>query len=391
MGIIIGIIIFLVIVGLFNSANDASKNSGTNSYPNNDDNTFTNRQFSISSKKVTESLSNENIEKYEFIKVFINGIINVPYDGYNTEINVFMFDVTDGKKDLILCSLDSMQYKDSTMFYYSRAMKMPYKGTVVDMMEFIRVPSVFLQFPKSGRRDIKISVEVIGQGRVLESATNTLSHYVVEKGYLEKSENQKKLEETAIKMGLLVGSIDGSLDAVEGKIIKEWVSKRLYRFSDSNQEKEKQRLNEYVRIGHREALSGSLSIHSLLMDIDDYADEMEKYEIYELCLKVARADETATSEELELLKDIAQLLKLNPQKIQAMTEKELPVMMHEASALTDEVKIGITSSMSSQEKKKHIMTEYRKWNRRVSNKDPQIREQAEEMIKIIAELRKKYR
>ena len=53
--------------------------------------------------------------------------------------------------------------------------------------------------------------------------------------------------------------------------------------------------------------------------------------------------------------------------------------------------LGITSDMSNDEIKKHLRKEYTKWNSRVSNSDPAIREQAEEMIKIISELRTKYK
>jgi hypothetical protein len=53
--------------------------------------------------------------------------------------------------------------------------------------------------------------------------------------------------------------------------------------------------------------------------------------------------------------------------------------------------IGITPNMSEKEIKKHLRKEYTKWNARVSNADPKIREQANEMIKIIVELRAKYK
>jgi len=387
-----GVIVLLGILIFFIMYINSKVSKDTSNY-NEDNFSYTppkKKAFNIILGKDMEELSSENREKFEFIKVFIDGIVNVPYDNYNTNISVSMFDITNGKEEPIICLIESMQYKESLMFHYSRNMKMPYKGTVINKHEFIRIPTMFLQFPRSGNRKIEIIVEVSGGGRVLEKSKGTLYHTVLEQGYLEALENEEKFEEKIVKAAVYTGSIDGYLDYNEKRIIKKWIEKESYSSDITTRLKKEVRLEKYIEEAEREIKLG-YNIYELLDDVYSWMSEKQKYQIYELCLKVAGADGVASTEELDLLQEIAEILKLDRSKYQAMIEKELPIMMHESSAQSDEEKIGITRSMSKDEIKKHLMNEYRKWNRRVSNSNPQIREQAEEMIKIIAELRKKYR
>ena len=57
----------------------------------------------------------------------------------------------------------------------------------------------------------------------------------------------------------------------------------------------------------------------------------------------------------------------------------------------EEEEVGITSNMGKNEIKAKIILEYRKWNGRVGNSNPEIRKKAEEKILILAKLRQKYK
>jgi hypothetical protein len=71
-----------------------------------------------------------------------------------------------------------------------------------------------------------------------------------------------------------------------------------------------------------------------------------------------------------------------------MMEKVLPVDMHEARDV--ETILGITSDMSKERVRKHLNKEYSKWNSRVTNADPDIQTQADQMLKLIAETKSQY-
>ncbi len=63
--------------------------------------------------------------------------------------------------------------------------------------------------------------------------------------------------------------------------------------------------------------------------------------------------------------------------------------MHTSPA-NEENLLGITPDMAEKEIKRILREQYQKWNARVASTDPKIRAQAEEMIHLIAEAKKKY-
>ena len=72
-----------------------------------------------------------------------------------------------------------------------------------------------------------------------------------------------------------------------------------------------------------------------------------------------------------------------------MIEKTLPVTIHTACG-NDENILGIHPDMTAKEAKKVLRQEYQKWNARVASSNPEIRQQAKEMIDLIAKTREKY-
>jgi hypothetical protein len=103
---------------------------------------------------------------------------------------------------------------------------------------------------------------------------------------------------------------------------------------------------------------------------------------------VAQANGSVTSEELNLLKDFANWLEIDADKFREMVQKVLPVNMHEEKDV--ETILGVTSDMNKEKARRHLNKEYSKWSARVTNSDPEIQSQADQMLKLIAEARSQY-
>jgi 23S rRNA U2552 (ribose-2'-O)-methylase RlmE/FtsJ len=103
---------------------------------------------------------------------------------------------------------------------------------------------------------------------------------------------------------------------------------------------------------------------------------------------VARASGSVAAEDLAILKDLASWLELDRERFRTMMEKVLPVEMHQVKDI--ETVLGITSDMSKERVRRHLNKEYSKWNSRVTNADPGIQTQADQMLKLIAETRSQY-
>ena len=355
--------------------------------------------FLVKAFEVTERISDENDTELDFLKIQIKGIINVPADNYEATFIIKMFDVTNGDEDIILCTTEHYQANNSGMFWYEEKEVLPYKGTMIkEWVTQVRIPKLFLEFPRQGQRKIKIEVFVCDQQRKILEENSTISYYYNDdNGYLDNKENRHKFEEAVIKTALIVSASDGDMDEAEANVVKEWVKKRITGYEKEYQSKIKDRLNGYIKDGYSEVINGDIDIYDTLFEVNNVSSEAEKYELFEVCLRVASADGSAGEDELNIIDEIAEALELNRKKFQSMIEKELPVTIHALKSTANdggnkhEKMLGITPDMSSEEIKKHLRKEYTKWNSRVSNNDPAIREQAEEMIKIISELRTKYK
>lgn len=369
---IVGFIIFFAVVGFFN----------------NDDTNSSQVDFMVQILQ-----TKEDVHDLDCFEVKIRGAIEVSSENQTVSFVAKIYDETSGEKEPVLSAIDEFQSDNSIEFLFQKSEKLPYVNTLIsDWTTIFKMPLVLLEFPKKGKRDISIAFYIANQqGDILEQSEHKISFYNKENGYLESLENRKKFEEVIIKTALLVSNSDGEMDGTEAGVIKHWVEARLTSYMESALYENKHRLNGYIKDGFSQVKNDEIDIHGVLCEIQDIASDGEKYELYELCLKVASADGKAEQEELDLLDDITDYLNLDRVKLQSMLEKELPVNIYTNSVDDEESLIGITSDMDNKQIKKHLVKEYSKWNARVAHKDEKIRKQAEKMIQIIVNLRKKYK
>jgi hypothetical protein len=131
-----------------------------------------------------------------------------------------------------------------------------------------------------------------------------------------------------------------------------------------------------------------LDTHKICKEIVEITSFAERYDILELCLYVAQANGFVAPEEAAILKNLASWLEVDTNRFRDMMEKILPVSMHEVKDA--EVILGVTSDMSKDRTRQQLNREYKKWNSRVTNSNPEIQAQADEMVKLIAKARSEY-
>jgi len=345
-------------------------------------------------KVVDDTLEMESGEYWDVLNVQMKGIVAGPHDNFYSRFVVELIDVTDGGKKTVLSMLESFQSSDSEAFWYKTELEeLPYENTIFqEWSTVIKIPKIFLVCPHSGNRKLKVRVVAVNSSdKILEEDDQVISFNCVNTGYLEESENREYFEEMSIKTAMLVSASDGSMDTSEADIIKGWVRKRVASFvNEDYQIKVKERLNNYIKDAYTEINNKSIDIYEILEGVDNIASEGEKFELFQLCLDVAQADGEADEEELKIINDIAKYINLDRKQFRSMIEKTLPITMHTSEAKEEDI-LGITLEMTASEIKKHLMNEYKKWNQRIGSSDNDIREQAERMITLIAEARKKYR
>ena len=351
----------------------------------------------IATEKFKIKVSNDRITgdefKWDVFKIQMKGAVDGPYANVPVKTIVQIFDTTDGSEEIVLCTYEDFQKGDSEVFWHeSERWNLPYADTIfTEWSQVIQVPKMFLVLARKGSRKLKFKVSIVNtlNDNILSQSTSTVSYQNTDAGYKDAIEHREYFEEMVIKSAMLVSASDGEMDTSEAKIVTNWIQKRISRYTESSQSEHKARLNAYVKDVYSEIKNESIDIYDVLDGIDNIASEGDKFELFQLCLDVAKADGEADKKELEMVHDIADYINLDEKQFRSMIEKTLPIQMHTGKQ-TPETILGITSNMSDSEIKKHLMTEYRKWNQRVANSDPEIRKQAEDMIQIIANLRKKY-
>ncbi len=212
------------------------------------------------------------------------------------------------------------------------------------------------------------------------------------KGYLDAAEHRDEARALAIRLGIGIAIADGSLDDSEGNVIKHWVTKTIAPFGSSKREELKTLYNDAMRSAYADAKSGELTLGQVTQRLNEIAEEPQKYEAIELCFDVMAADGVADESELDSIRRIAESLELDYKEIESLHDKrliELDVELDHQASL--ESIIGIEEDWSSDQIKSHIRVQYAKWNDRLNNlPEGRERENAQRMLNMISEARKKY-
>jgi hypothetical protein len=147
-----------------------------------------------------------------------------------------------------------------------------------------------------------------------------------------------------------------------------------------------------MRSAYADAKSGELTLGQVTQRLNEIAEEPQKYEAIELCFDVMAADGVADESELDSIRRIAESLELDYKEIESLHDKrliELDVELDHQASL--ESIIGIEEDWSSDQIKSHIRVQYAKWNDRLNNlPEGRERENAQRMLNMISEARKKY-
>ena len=196
----------------------------------------------------------------------------------------------------------------------------------------------------------------------------------------------------ALKIGVAVAMADGNLDDKEGDILKQWVLRAIEPFSAEKQQTLKSLYNEAMKDAYRDAQNENLSLSALTSRLNEIGEKSTKYDAIELCFDVMSADGVADKEEMRVIRKVSEALELNIDEIEKMRDQKIINLDTNVSTHASiEELLGIESSWSKEQTKKHLRGEFQKWNNRINTLDEgDERDNAQRMLVLIAEARKRY-
>lgn len=344
----------------------------------------------------------------KFKAVQCKGLIPV---SRKTELGVMIsaFDSTGEDWKPLLSSLDNFQEDSSIVFQHFSELTIADAnqgyGSWVQVGAFI--PDI-VQPPFGGQREISVLVRLVDMNDlpsvrhgfhdpdacsgIVWQKSLSFTHFFEEKGYEEEAENRDEAAAISVKIGMAVAMADGSLDDAEGKVLQSWIQKVIEPFSDSKKSELKKVYNKAMRDSYQDAANGDLVLSELTSRLHEIGEKASKYETIELCFEVMAADGIADAEELQTIHKIADALDLDFDEVSRMREQKV-VTLDASVSSADGVNslLGIDPSWSKDQIRRHLRTEFQKWNNRLNTlQEGDERNNAQRMLEAIAEARKVY-
>lgn len=261
--------------------------------------------------------------------------------------------------------------------------------TLSDWMNVAQLRVDWLRFPRKGKRNLQFNTSILSResGEELACGKCTFAYENPDFGYIDLEENIQRTKTLAVALAFSVSVADNRLYDCEVELIKNWARANVgwAHASDKARRKLEKALNEtiaFLRDGNQ------LDTYEICKEVVEIAPLAQRYDILDLCLYVAQANGLVTAEELDMLKNLANWLEVDTNTFREMMGKILPVSMCEVKDA--EVILGVTSDMSVEKAREHLNNEYIKWNSRVTNSNPEIQSQADQMLQLIAEARSQY-
>lgn len=386
--------------GTYNSKVESSLNSS-----NNENHKIRNANINPERKsgQLTISYSIKNFQNYgKTIHNFLNGTIYVPYDNFHGAIALFITDTTKINDMLPVISRLPEYQSANGAFLSVEDVNVPYQRTTIKNEEWSKVPLNLLLMPYSGVRILRVTMFVINNsdaerlknGQVDFSNLDVYGvdyvehrHQVEGYGYLEEEELFKDSMNELVKLFFAVTASDGIIDDHELQKIHEYIDLKLSFLDDKSKSIEYKRtfdseLNKYLDLVE-------IPIDDMIKEATDYLKKNVQENIwiaaYDMCVQIATSDENLDPEEKDSLKKIANTLNIS-KKIQDETFDRY-IKLNMVSGVQDEELLGITKTMSKDEKLAHLNKEYNKWRSRVTSSNKNHVEEANIRIEKIAQLR----
>jgi len=333
--------------------------------------------------------------------VEICGTIHSHAENDEAALRVTLTDVTGAPHDSkpVLSKAGQWRLNDSNAFCYSAGLGRCRQASLAGLaggetilhnwMRVARLQTGWLVFPRRGERSLLLRASIVSRrdAQELAQAECVFPYYNEESGYIDAEENRQRVKTLAIALAFTVSAADAKMYKCEVDFIKAWARGNICPSGASNRARRRleKALNEtftFFRRGRR------LNTQGICRELVRLASPADVQDVMALCLHVAQAKGSVAPEELAILGDLARWLGIDADTYRGMVERILPVNMHQVK--DTQLVLGVGADMSEEAARQLLNREYSKWNARVTNRDPQIQAQADEMLSLIAEARRQY-
>jgi tellurite resistance protein len=328
--------------------------------------------------------------------VEIKGVINAPSDNHDTKLRLTIDDTTEQGAEPVRCNAARYQKDGSGAFLYEEPNgKLPRQQTeLANWVTVASLPVGMFSFAKKGARKLVFRVALVSceTGESLAAARTQVVYENENLGFLDATVNVARTQQHGVTLALAVAIADDDVAESELDVIRNWAASKLAESNNGEFVPDIQLERQLEKALHQAlkffSSGGRIDIRALCNEIVSLAPEPERFELMRLCIAVAKADGEVTEREMEVLNRLGMWLVLDRGKIRQMMEQLMPADLSGFKNI--DAALGITNDMDPELIRKYLNEEYRRWNARVTNSDPNVRKRAESVLGMIAQARQKY-
>ncbi len=310
-----------------------------------------------------------------------------------TIVRVTTCDVTHSSENplIVLGSSSQWQLDETGKFCFIGELgPLPNSVTTIDSWTTVaQINPNWMVLPHSGRRTLKFSLAIFGfdDPRVVASSECLYAYENPSPGYIDLGESSERARVLMVTIAFSVIGADGKFSKDEVALIKQWAKQNISgpETSEKNKKQLERALNKTISL-----LRGGSTIYTdkVCRELVKIAGQSELIDAMEFWLLVARAGGKISGKKIKLLKQIAELLMIEKNTFLLMVQKFLSLETCEVR--DEEMFLGLHGGMGKEETRRLLNEQYKKWSSRVTNFNPQVRNQAENMLRLIAQARSQF-
>ncbi len=259
---------------------------------------------------------------------------------------------------------------------------------IPNWLSVARIEPKQMALARKGRRLLRLNASVFcyDTKAVFAKCYHQFEYDNPELGYIDVAENIELSRALAVTLAFSLSAADGKMYKSEIDTIKQWAHDHIETQASSQAKKQLERaFRKTIRFFRR---GYKIDNAALAMQLAEIAPAPQRYDIIEMCLKLVESKGFVSEGQVKMLKSLALWLDIDPTTFRDMLQRLAPANTHEVKDM--ELIFGLGEQMSTEQTRQRLNDEYRKWNARVTNLDPKIQNQAEQMLDLITEARSRY-
>jgi len=326
--------------------------------------------------------------------LWVRGELQAP-DSTQAAIRATIYDTEVGQESPVATHSKDQQANDSPMYCAVALVPYSYGNRIIHTgWESTGIPVIIdsLIGPRGGERNLMLQVEVIqADGFILWRGEVPFKAYL-DFGYEDKDERLASDQAVSVQLAVAVAASTDGIHEVEIAAIKDWIKTNTEELNPEERSERRKALVATLRTAQQRAAAGTLQISKLITKLQNEGTRSGRMMAVELCFTIMAADGTASADELNTVDKIATKLEVDPQLLAAARDKSLSGLSGGAVDSRDRYALlGIDKDAPPDETRAQLSALYKKWSSRATTlTDPAKRKEAEDMLRLIAEIRSEH-